>query len=127
MEQTHAHANRALVDSPGGQGWGRQVLGSLHLLSNTEPWALPGQMANELSRGDGDPMGSSFMPHSVSQDATLSPADTLVYTFISKEGPAGCSHSHLDGNKQLLTKEEKTQTLWASSWQRRSVVDFFFF
>lgn len=75
----------------------------------------------------GGPMGSSFGPHSVSQDASLSHADTLVYTFTSKQGPAGCSHSHLDGNKQLLTKEEKTQTLWASSWQRRSVVDNFFF
>lgn len=30
--------------------------------------------------------------------------------LTSKQGPAGCSHSHLDGNKQLLTKEEKTQT-----------------
>ena len=57
----------------------------------------------------GGPMGSSFRPHSVSQDASLSRADTLVYTFTSKEGPAGCSHSNVDGNKQLLTKEEKTQ------------------
>ena len=72
-------------------------------------------------------MGSSFRPHSASQDASLSRADTLVYTFTSKEGPAGFSHSHLDGNKQLLTKEEKTQTLWARSWQRRSVVDNYFF
>ena len=45
------------MDSPGGQGWGTRVLGIFHVLSNMEPWALPGQMANELSRGARGPDG----------------------------------------------------------------------
>ena len=53
----------------------------------------------------GDPIGSSFTPHSVSQDATC--AATLPYTSTSKEGLTGCSHRHLDGNKQWLTKRRK--------------------
>lgn len=53
----------------------------------------------------GDPMGSSFMPRSVSQDATC--AATLAYTFTSKEGLTGCSRRHLHGDKQLLTKRRK--------------------
>lgn len=111
----------------GDGGGGRRSLGVYIYCQTWSPGLSQDRWQMSCLEVTGDPTGSSFMPHSVSQDATLSPADTLVYTFTSKEGPAGCSHSRLDGNKQSLTKEEKTQTLWASSWQRRSVVDIFFF
>lgn len=57
VRNTLTHANRALGDVPSGRGWGKLVLVIFQLWSSTEPWALPGQMANELSRGDRGPDG----------------------------------------------------------------------
>lgn len=81
------------------------VLEIFQLLLHIEPRVLPGQMANELFRGDRDLMGFSFTAHSVSQGATC--VATLVYTFTFKERHMSCSPSHLDGTKQSLTKGRK--------------------
>lgn len=56
-------------------------------------------------RWPGDPMGFSFMAHSLSQDATC--ADTLVYTFTFKERLWAALTAILDGDKQFLTKRKK--------------------
>lgn len=89
---------------PVGRRWGRVVLETLQLLLNMEPLALPGQMANGLSRGDQGTRWvlASWHTHCLS----MPPVQTHLLTLsLSKRGP------------ELLS-----QLFWmvtSSFWQRR--------